>query len=642
MDDDVYGGKTYEGVAWYCDNCGTLLNRQPGFTDCDDSWRCTSCGHINGTTEDDIINDVDEFCCPKCGSTLNKQPCFSKYDDDWTCTSCGTQLHHSYSDDEYSVVEDKFNCPKCGATLNEQPCFSKYDDDWICTSCGAHLQYNYGDGEYTIVNNSYDTDSAEECDEIESAEQLIEEPSYTRSDYSRGRNYSYQRYQANHQHCSTNDAFTYDCGITQDEFCEMVHKISKKLRRITSIEVRASRVYGTVRSQSKLTSWSFLLDFNDGGHLTGKYELCSTNDDALIPQHLGDLIQTEIQKRIQENRAKVRAKRVDDLWDDYQNVQRENRELRRKINKAQKAEETARTLRTENKKLKKENTRIRRRQRRQKNRKFWLILFAAMFVFSAVAVIFHKQVIDYIRMTPVGVSSDELTAMSCQDAVLELQRAGFTNIQTTVVEDLAYGDILEEGSIISITIAGTDEFSKTAEFRNNDRIEITYHAVATIEMPISSNDAIGLNYKDIQSLLAQSGFVNVKTVGVKGPPRGDVTEDGQVTNVLDSASTELLAGDKYRPDAPITIYYRIIELTTPISNEDIGDINYIELKELFEEAGFRNITVIPVYDLLIGWFVKEGNVNSVKINGSEEFTLNDKYGSDAVVEITYHALKKNQ
>ena len=30
MDDDIADGDTYDGVAWFCDNCNALLNRQSG------------------------------------------------------------------------------------------------------------------------------------------------------------------------------------------------------------------------------------------------------------------------------------------------------------------------------------------------------------------------------------------------------------------------------------------------------------------------------------------------------------------------------------------------------------------------------------------------------------------------------------
>ena len=62
MDEDVYEGDFFEGVAWYCDNCGVLLNKQFGFTDSFGTWTCTECYHINGITEDDIIEEDDDEC----------------------------------------------------------------------------------------------------------------------------------------------------------------------------------------------------------------------------------------------------------------------------------------------------------------------------------------------------------------------------------------------------------------------------------------------------------------------------------------------------------------------------------------------------------------------------------------------------
>ena len=108
MDDDVYSGESFEGVAWYCDSCGALLNCQCGFSDSYGSWTCTECGHHNRISEDDIVSEEQiEFSCPNCGVTLDFQPGFNKYDDDWECTSCGAHLHHSYSDDEYEEREEE-------------------------------------------------------------------------------------------------------------------------------------------------------------------------------------------------------------------------------------------------------------------------------------------------------------------------------------------------------------------------------------------------------------------------------------------------------------------------------------------------------------------------------------------------------
>lgn len=109
MDDDVYEGDSFEGVAWFCDGCGALLNRQSGFSDNYGSWICTECGHLNGTTEEDILEleGDDGLECPKCGAKLKDQFCYADYQDDWECTECGAHLHHSYSSEPYEVVDDE-------------------------------------------------------------------------------------------------------------------------------------------------------------------------------------------------------------------------------------------------------------------------------------------------------------------------------------------------------------------------------------------------------------------------------------------------------------------------------------------------------------------------------------------------------
>lgn len=55
--ENFFNGK-YEdmGCDWYCDECNAYLNAQPGFTTINNDWTCTECGHVNGTTYDNIVN----------------------------------------------------------------------------------------------------------------------------------------------------------------------------------------------------------------------------------------------------------------------------------------------------------------------------------------------------------------------------------------------------------------------------------------------------------------------------------------------------------------------------------------------------------------------------------------------------------
>ena len=146
---------------------GELLNRQFGFSDSDGTWTCTNCGHINGITEEDIIEDNKK--CPHCGANLKKQDFHSEYDDDWECTECGTKLHRNYSDEPY--VEAEYLCPNCSAPIDWQWCFGGYENDWECTECHSKLHRDYSFEQFEVVRD----EDSEDDDDTETEEDFEED-----------------------------------------------------------------------------------------------------------------------------------------------------------------------------------------------------------------------------------------------------------------------------------------------------------------------------------------------------------------------------------------------------------------------------------------------------------------------------------
>ena len=151
MDDDIYDGENYPGVAWFCDKCGALLNRQTGFSDNCDFWTCTQCGYVNGITEDDIIKE-----CPNCGARLNDQLYFSNYEDDWECTECGAMLHHDDIHEPYEeIVADEEADEK-----DDDECDEEDDDE-----CDEE-----DDDEYDENDENQDEEECDENDENQDEE----------------------------------------------------------------------------------------------------------------------------------------------------------------------------------------------------------------------------------------------------------------------------------------------------------------------------------------------------------------------------------------------------------------------------------------------------------------------------------------
>lgn len=93
-------------------------------------------------------------------------------------------------------------------------------------------------------------------------------------------------------------AFRFYDDLSREEFSRIVAESRKGIKRLVSISCTGSTVTGVVRSQSKLTEWTFWLDFNDWGRLTGSYWITSENDDSVIPKVVGDRISSAIISKV--------------------------------------------------------------------------------------------------------------------------------------------------------------------------------------------------------------------------------------------------------------------------------------------------------------------------------------------------------
>ncbi len=147
MDDDIADGDSFEGVAWFCDNCNALLNRQSGFSDSDGTWTCTECGHINGITDEDILED--EHTCPNCGANLKKQYDYSKYSNEYTCTECEADLYRDYSFKEFNIVNDDDDEDDIGDNNDDD--IEDDTDDEVADTVTVSNYSSYAEKETNIV-----------------------------------------------------------------------------------------------------------------------------------------------------------------------------------------------------------------------------------------------------------------------------------------------------------------------------------------------------------------------------------------------------------------------------------------------------------------------------------------------------------
>ena len=79
------------------------------------------------------------------------------------------------------------------------------------------------------------------------------------------------------------------------------------------------------------------------------------------------------------------------------------------------------------------------------------------------------------------------------------------------------------------------------------------------------------------------------------------------------------------------------EVAITESMEDYSEKNFNSVVLLFRGAGFANVTAIPLNDLTMFNQRKNGQVESVTINGSDEFEEGDIFPKNSNVLITYHS-----
>ena len=96
------------------------------------------------------------------------------------------------------------------------------------------------------------------------------------------------------EECRANMKCGFIDGISQEEFESIVIQIGNRFRRLSDVSVDGPLVNGTVYSQSGLSEWNFTIDFNDYGHLTGRYWLFTDNDDSNIPSYIANAISAAI------------------------------------------------------------------------------------------------------------------------------------------------------------------------------------------------------------------------------------------------------------------------------------------------------------------------------------------------------------
>ncbi len=83
-------------------------------------------------------------------------------------------------------------------------------------------------------------------------------------------------------------------AISQREFAILAKQAARKIKRVSSLTVRDTDVYGEVTSQSGISTWEFSLHFGPIERLDGEWYKYSDNYDSDIPERIANSISEAI------------------------------------------------------------------------------------------------------------------------------------------------------------------------------------------------------------------------------------------------------------------------------------------------------------------------------------------------------------
>lgn len=82
------------------------------------------------------------------------------------------------------------------------------------------------------------------------------------------------------------------------------------------------------------------------------------------------------------------------------------------------------------------------------------------------------------------------------------------------------------------------------------------------------------------------------------------------------------------------------DIHPPASSSDLKGKNYKDVDKMMTEQGFRNVTLEPVEDLVVGFLKEDGEVEEVSIDGYTVYSTDSWFSPDTAVIIRYHTFKQ--
>lgn len=267
--------------------------------------------------------------------------------------------------------------------------------------------------------------------------------------------------------------------VTEEEFQIIAKNVGKYTNRLIDFIVDKKTIYGIVESQSGLSDWKFKIDFNDYGHITGRYWIVSENEDSNIPYYIANNIKSVIKTvlRYREDGDKAYNRNSDEYYRKIVMAVMQNERIRRAEERTEQEKEKTRQAEEKTKHLQMKYKYKERKKSIKMIEGLVICILSLFFLFGSNFYMDYKIDHDHKinNEKEVTASSKDLKGKNYKDVVEIFKKDGFTNIKLEKDRDLFLGWISKDGEVSSITINGKSSFSDGDWFKKDVVIRIKYH-----------------------------------------------------------------------------------------------------------------------------------------------------------------------
>ena len=169
--------------------------------------------------------------------------------------------------------------------------------------------------------------------------------------------------------------------------------------------------------------------------------------------------------------------------------------------------------------------------------------------------------------------SSAYKGMHYSKVISELEDAGFSNIERTVIEDLTSRSIVIDGAVEKVVIGGIDNFSAKDKFEPDAKVEVTYHVIPRLSSPIDSDDAQVADSASLAQMFKEAGFESVSIEEEYDLDPDEITVDHQ-NEVIINNLRHFTTKDTFPFDSTvrIVVHYPYTKHTVNVKIDFIGNI----------------------------------------------------------------------